>query len=115
MHLPPADVLALPAASAVLVTGRALLKGFDLRETSGTTAATVRLWDSSVASAAGPQLTTIQLNPAESTADWFPESGKGVERGVYFQLVSGAVEGSVSVIPESLWPEGWESYSGTQD
>lgn len=68
--------------------------GFSFRETSGSAPATVRIYDSDTAT--GTLLDTVQLVANESTADFYP-GGIRAQNGLYVDLVSGAVEGSVRV------------------
>ncbi len=68
--------------------------GFSLRETSGSAAATVRIYDGDTA--AGALLDTIQLVAGESAREFYP-GGVRAQEGIYVDVVSGAVEGSVRV------------------
>ena len=85
------------SATAVIVSGvvigaAGVYRGFSLRETSGTAPATVRLYNNASA-ASGTIIETIQLNPGESRSESLPVGIAVV--GIYFSLVSGAVEGSI--------------------
>ena len=78
--------------SAVVLGAAGVYRGFSLRETSGTATATVRIYNNASA-ASGVIIETIQLNFSESRSESLPV---GVTvAGIYFSLVSGAVEGSV--------------------
>lgn len=68
--------------------------GFSFRETSGSASATVRVHDSTDNS--GGMLDTIQLAPGESAREFYP-GGIRAETGLFVDVVSGAVEGSVRV------------------
>ena len=87
-----AKPLPLPAASQA-ISGRAgRLMGWSVRETSGTATATFRLWNTTTAS--GVKVATVSLNAGESSRDYLP-AAVDCEGGLYFELVSGALEGSV--------------------
>ena len=68
--------------------------GFSFRETSGTNPATVRIFDNS--SASGGLLDTIHLSAGESAREFYAP-GIRAENGIYVDVVSGAIEGSVRV------------------
>lgn len=89
----------ISGSSQALRPSAGMYRGFTMRETSGTTAAVVRLWDSASA-ASGNLVETISLSAKESTSD-FLGGGSGSDEGViltaglYVEIVSGSVEGSV--------------------
>lgn len=68
--------------------------GFSLRETSGTARAVVEIFDGT--SPAGELLDSISLAAGESTRESYAE-GIGLNNGIYVDVVSGAVRGSVRV------------------
>ena len=84
----------LPAASGSLYNGSGCVLVHSTRETSGSAAAVYRLWDS--ADASGQLLLTVSLSAAESTRDIFLRHILPFNTGLYFELVSGALEGVVS-------------------
>lgn len=65
--------------------------GFSLRETAGANA-TVQIFDN--VSASGVLLDTIQLAPGESARDWYG-GGVAARIGIYVNIVTGTIEGSV--------------------
>ena len=81
------------SATTAVATSKAVYRGFSLRETSGAAAALVRVWDNASA-AAGNVLDEIALSAGESAREWY-ESGIWAESGIYVQVVSGAVTGSI--------------------
>lgn len=92
-----------PAASTVPVnfsTSAAIsatakdYRGFALRETSGTAGAVVRVFDHASA-ASGTVLDEIALAPGESAREFYGDGGMKTSNGIYAQLVSGAVAGSI--------------------
>jgi len=85
---------ALTGSDQLIRTGPSIYRGFTIRETSGTTAAVVRIHDG--VTAAGTVLDTIALNPGESAREWY-HPGIHATTGVYVDVVSGAVAGSVRV------------------
>jgi hypothetical protein len=68
--------------------------GFSFRETSGSASATVRIYDGDTAT--GALLDAVQLSAGESAREFYP-GGIRAQEGVYVDVVSGAVEGSVRV------------------
>lgn len=89
---PAADAIALPGASGALTGAAGVLLGFSMRESGGVAAAVVRLRDGAVG---GAILATVSLAVGESVRDWFGDRGVNVPTGIFFELVSGAVEGAV--------------------
>lgn len=89
-RLAAAAATALPGASGDITAGAATLLGYTLRETAGGTAV-VRLRDGN----AGTHLATVSLAASESTRDWFGPSGVAAATKVYYEKVSGTVEGAV--------------------
>lgn len=104
MYCPPADPIVLPAASGLLIGGLALVKGFTVRNTSTTAAARFTLHDGG--SATGLFLVECVLATTESARDWFTEFGIVAERGVWFNLDAGTVEGSAYIVPGENVPAG---------
>ena len=92
------SVITLPAASKVLLNTGGCLVVHTTRETSGTTAAVYRLWDG--VNNAGQLLLPVSLVAAESTRDDFHAHHLTFRTGLYFELVSGACEGSVAVLTD---------------
>lgn len=68
--------------------------GFTIRETAGATAL-VRIFDNASA-ASGTVLDEISLLANESARECYPRSIRA-ENGIYVQVVSGAVSGSVRI------------------
>lgn len=75
-----------------LATGGGTLSGFALRETGGA-AALVNLRDGADASA--DVVMPISFAAGESVRDWFGPNGISLYYGLFMEVVSGAVEGSV--------------------
>ncbi len=80
--------VALPVPPAPVI----YLRGFSLRETTGLAVALVRLWDA--ASATGQILDEISLAANESARELYPVP-LCARIGVYIEVVSGAVAGSI--------------------
>jgi hypothetical protein len=55
----------------------------------------VRIYDNT--SAAGKLLDTIQLVAGESAREWYGEEGQEFAKGVYVDIVSGTIEGSIRI------------------
>lgn len=91
-------------AKAVALTGsdqgitlntRARYKGFAIRETGGATAV-VRIYDNTAAS--GTLIDTISLTSGESRSEFLHGEGIALQTtGLYVDIVSGSVEGSIRV------------------
>lgn len=90
-----ASPIALPGASGAIVvssSGPVTFFGFTCRETAAGSAV-FRLRDGTVT---GTILEVVSLASGESSGDWYGPQGLVVSSGsIYYQLVSGAVEGSV--------------------
>ena len=80
-------------AAGQVVTGSGRLAGLALAETTGTAAAKVRIHDG--VGAGAPLLFTVDLAANESVRDFFNGQGLAFTAGIYVELVSGAIEGSV--------------------
>lgn len=76
-------------------SGPTVYHGFSLRNTSGAATATVRIW-AHPDKAEGALLDTVHLAESESAREYYPE-GVVADSGLYVEVVSGAVEGSVRV------------------
>lgn len=94
-----------PSASGVLINTGGCLVVHAARETNGAASAVYRLWDSSTAS--GQLLLPISLAPQESTRDWFAPHTLTFKTGLYFELVSGHLEGDVSVLCDHRCHDAW--------
>lgn len=88
------DAVPVSASTQVAGTPKAYV-GFSLRETSGTVGAVVRIYDNTTAS--GTELDTVSLLAGETAREWYPSDGIRTRVGVYVQVVSGAVSGSIRV------------------
>src|SRR3954451_20490977 len=73
-----------------------IYRGFSFRNTSGAVAAQVDIYDNASA-ASGTLLDSIALAAGESAREWYDDGGLWVENGIYVNVVSGAVTGSVRV------------------
>lgn len=90
-----ANAVALTGSDQVVSATRTAYRGFCIRETSGSASALVRIYDNASA-ASGTVIDEISLVAGESTREWY-ESGIWTSNGVYVDVVSGAVAGSVRV------------------
>lgn len=112
MWCPPADSIVLPSATGSLISGTGVLKGLSVRESTGTAAARMTLFDG--AAATGLIVMEVTLAPSESIRDWFSEWGLLFSRGLLYQLNSGAIEGAVWLLPGERLPDGWAIGAGEQ-
>lgn len=91
----PTNAVALTGSDQAVAANRTLYRGFTIRETSGSATAVVRLFDNASA-ASGTVLEEISVNAGESAREYYVE-GIWAVNGVYVDVVSGAVAGSVRV------------------
>lgn len=94
----PLDIVS-GAASSQLIAGRVIVTGIMVRETSGAASATMRLHDGGVG---GLSIIPITLAANESIRDWWQPGGIVYERAIFYELVTGTIEGIVTCIPEDL-------------
>jgi hypothetical protein len=88
------SVVNLTGTDQAVVAGKAVYQGFTIRETAGA-AAVVRIFDNASA-ASGPILEEISLAANASAAEHYP-GGIEAFAGIYVDVVSGAVSGSVRI------------------
>lgn len=96
----------LPAASGLLINASGCLVLHATRETTGSAAAVYRLWDSGNNS--GQLLLPVSLSQGESTRDYIQAHHLTFKTSLYFELVSGAIEGMVSVLCDHRCHDAWE-------
>lgn len=90
-----ASPVALTGSDQTLAAqGNGVYAGYTVRETAGSTAV-VRIYDA--LSATGTLLDSISLAANESKNAWYGHGGIRYATGVYVDIVSGAVEGSVRI------------------
>lgn len=89
------NAVALTGADQVVSNARAFYGGFSVRETSGAASALVRIYDNPSTSS-GAVLDEIALAAGESAREWYGGGFVAVS-GIYVDIVSGAVAGSVRV------------------
>lgn len=90
-----ATPVALTGANQAVAAGPAFYRGYSIRAT-GATPAEVRIWDNPAA-AAGTLLDTVVLAANASAQAWYDGGGIRAARGVFVEIVAGAVEGSVRI------------------
>jgi hypothetical protein len=90
----PVTSIAVSGDGAVHTT-HGTYRGFTLRETSGGAAAVVVLYDHASA-ASGTIIEQISLAQGESARELYPD-GVRVSNGIYVDVVSGAVAGSIRI------------------
>lgn len=78
-------------SNQLIRTGRGTYGGYTIRETAGATAV-VRIWDNT--SASGTLLETFALAANGSAAQEY-NWGVAAQTGIYVEIVSGTVEGSI--------------------
>lgn len=89
--------LPLPSASGIMSNESGCIAAVDVYESTGLASATFILWDGS--SSAGVLATVYTLSAGQSARDTWRLRHKPIQTGLYFQLVNGAVVGSVMFLP----------------
>jgi hypothetical protein len=89
-----ARTVALTGVDEAVRVGASVYRGFSVRETAGAVAV-LRIHDGT--SAAGTLLDTIALAANASASAWYGDGGIWASNGVFVDVVSGAVEGSVRI------------------
>jgi F0F1-type ATP synthase alpha subunit len=89
----PASAVALTGSDQTVRTSAANYAGFSIRETAGATAVVV-IYDNT--SASGTVLEAISLAANESAREFYP-GGIWANTGIFVDVVSGAVAGSVRI------------------
>jgi hypothetical protein len=90
-----ATKLQLPSNSGPLTNQSGLVLVHNVRETSGSASAVYRLWDGT--EPGGNLLLTIEVAAGASSLNSFALGNLPFETGLYFELVSGVLEGQVTV------------------
>lgn len=85
----------LTGGNQQIATGVATYRGFSISETSGTASARIRIFEGN--STAGPILDEITLAANESAREYYADNNFSVGSGIYVQVVSGSVSGSVRI------------------
>lgn len=85
--------LALPAVSGQITQRPCRLYGFGFTEITGAVNAAVQLLDGG--NSGGALITDVALVPAESTRDWYGRPGILVQSGLFLNVLSGSIRGSV--------------------
>lgn len=95
MTLPPAQILPVAATSAdvQLLTGLFVLRGWAFQETTNAAGAVLTLHDG--ADDTAPLVVPITLATNESTRDYPPGNGILLRTGLFLEMVSGTVQGSI--------------------
>lgn len=86
------SVVIVPVTGTVAARARkGSYNGFSLR---ATTAAVVNIWDNASA-ASGTRLDVLNIGLNVSDREYYPDEGIRVENGIYVEVVSGVVVGSI--------------------
>lgn len=98
----PAQSYEIPTltTSLIVVSGRGVLKGWSLRETTGAAVAAVNIWDGT--NNAGLILAAITLPSGGSEPVWLGELGLSFTRGLFVEVVAGSVRGALWGIPQEI-------------
>lgn len=87
---------ALPLAAGQATSGVGEYCGMVVDETSGTASAKVRVWDGTAAGGTSVLLDVVNLPEADS-ADSTSPRGVWVTTGIFVEIVSGSVQGSIRI------------------
>jgi hypothetical protein len=90
-----ASKIQLPAVSGLLTNQGGLVLIHNARETSGSAAAAYRLWDGT--KPGGNLLLTIGIAAGADSLNSFALGNLPFETGLYYELVTGQLEGQVTV------------------
>lgn len=90
----PTSITASTGADQAVADAAGFYRGFTLRETTGAAPATVVIYDNASA-ASGTILEEITLLAGESAREWYGVPGIPTLNGIYVDVVSGAVAGSI--------------------
>jgi hypothetical protein len=83
----------LTGSDQVILAERTVYRGFSVRETTAVSNAVLRVYDNA-SMAAGTVIDEISLLPNESAREYY-NGGIFTEFGIYVEIVSGAVAGSI--------------------
>lgn len=100
--LPPARTvpIATTTTDEKLVGGASILTFYNFTETTGSASAEVELYDGD--DATGALIVNVTLNQGESTRDPLPKPGLGCRQGLFLNVVSGSIKGSVWIVPGEI-------------
>jgi hypothetical protein len=91
------SAVGVAAVDSVIADVACIYMGFSLREIAGSTAV-VRIWDSKSSTVTEDVLLdTVSFAANESVREYYPE-GLNASEGIWFDVVSGSVEGVVRCI-----------------
>lgn len=110
----PAQAQEFPVTTtfANVISGRGVLVGWAIKETTGAATAVVNIRDGLGGN--GLLLAPINLAANESTRDWFSDWGISFSAGVCVDVDSGSVSGSLWIIPQGLMPAEGTAYAYSQ-
>jgi hypothetical protein len=97
--LPPAQPIGIPTTTAdvTIIGGALLLRGWAWIETTGTAAATFDLVDGLDEN--GQLVVPFSLTAGQSTRDPLIGSGIEIKNGLFLEMLTGSIRGSVWVTP----------------
>ena len=85
------ELAGAPPADQTVTSGRSIYYGLTIRET----AAAVASFNIRATSASGPIIDTVALPASGTVSHWFGPNGINAPGGIYFDVLAGAVAGSV--------------------
>jgi hypothetical protein len=96
-------IINLPSVSGLLDNSAGRILWHSELETSGVNPATFRLWDGS--GTGSKLLMAVSLTAGQSTRDNFARPYLAYQGGMYYELVTGAIQGSLVIIPWHVWED----------
>ena len=94
-----------PVAFSTSFFGRTVLYGYALKESTGTASAEVDFYGGN--DTKGGLFIPITLQANESVVQWFGPQGLRFREGLYANLVSGAITGSLFIWTPGGYGRGW--------
>jgi hypothetical protein len=89
-----ARAIPLTGSDQAVQTHAGIYRGYVLRETSGGAPATVLVYDSA-SGASGTLIDAVRVPAGDAASQWYGGDGIWAVEGLYVDLVSGAIAGSV--------------------
>lgn len=96
----------------ILISGRGVLTGWAIKETTGAAVAAMTVRDG--LTSAGLTIAPINLASNESNREWFSDWGIAFSNGLFLDITAGSISGALWIIPQGLVPVGGAAYAYAQ-
>lgn len=93
----------------ILISGRGVLTGWAIKETTGAATAVMTVRDG--LTSAGLTIAPINLAANESNREWFSDWGIAFSSGLFLDVTAGSVSGALWIIPQEFVPVAGQNYS----